>query len=287
MDDEPDLLALTSAILHDVGYSTLTADSAVKALSLLRGQPSIEIVISDIKMPEMDGLAFLSSIRADFGDRSWLQVLFVTGHASIETAIAALRLDAVDFLHKPLRSSDLLATVERVSTKARKAREALQVLESSHIQLGLLSEEAQRITAMLEALSSGQAKLSPIRADHSLHANNLDETGSTERLLSLIRTRDIRVRFFDDPLFADPVWHMLLDLMESRLLARPVYATNLYVAAGVPMSTASRRLDDLIQAGFVKRWDDPSDRRRQLVDLTPRAADLLTKYLSALDLRLL
>lgn len=79
---------------------------------------------------------------------------------------------------------------------------------------------------------------------------------------------------------------MLLDLMENRLLERNVSVSSLYVASGVAASTASRRLDEMVEAGLIERWDDPEDRRRQYARLTQRSVELLNSYLFTLDRQL-
>lgn len=75
--------------------------------------------------------------------------------------------------------------------------------------------------------------------------------------------------------------------MEQRLLERRVSVSSLYIASGVSWATASRRLDDLEEAGMVQRWDDPNDRRRHYAELTDHAVELLNAYLYALDKQLL
>ncbi|GHC74348.1 hypothetical protein GCM10010136_23470 [Limoniibacter endophyticus] len=98
-----------------------------------------------------------------------------------------------------------------------------------------------------------------------------------------MRFRELRPRFFKERLFSDPAWQMLLDLMENNLLEKEVSVSSLYIASGVPISTASRRLDDLEEARLVTRWDDPKDGRRQYVRVTAKAEQLITDYLMNLD----
>jgi CheY-like chemotaxis protein len=290
VDDEVDLLEIIQTALTDGGYRCLTATRAADALQLLSETPVIDVIVSDVRMPEMDGLSLLETIREQYQDRSWLQVLFLTGHASIETAIAALRLEAVDLLHKPVRQPELLEAVQRATVRAISQRHRLRAWQEGQSQLARLSEDVLRVTEMLTMIPTSSHGLSHNGSDTDDFGPSLPDTfyrpPSNRRLLELIRMRETRQHFFDDKLFADPVLQMLLDMMENRLLRRQVSVLNLCQSSGVPISTAIRRLDDLEQSGFIIRWDDPKDGRRQLVKLTPKALQKLTGYLHAIDRQL-
>jgi DNA-binding MarR family transcriptional regulator len=101
---------------------------------------------------------------------------------------------------------------------------------------------------------------------------------------SLIRFRDKRAALFQGELFTDPCWDMLLDLKQQALEGRAVSVSSLCVAARVPPTTALRRIDDLLRAGWVRRTNDPSDRRRVLIELTGDASDRLDLYLDGIML---
>ncbi|MEI4480653.1 MULTISPECIES: response regulator [unclassified Phyllobacterium] len=286
VDDEVTLLGVLGTALTDSGYHCLKATAASTALNLLEKTIDIDVIVSDIRMPDMDGLALLQIIRERFADRKWLQVIFITGHATLNNTVAALRLDAVDFLHKPVRREQLLTAVERAAIKAKEHKQTLHAWNEGRARLERLSDEARRLTEMLTAFPG--SPLSTKTDSDPIQTADASETGipSPERLLELLQTRDIRTRYFTDKLFADPAWHMLLDLMENRLLDRQVSISSLYIASGVAASTASRRLDEMEEAGLVERWNDPDDGRRQYAKLTDRSVELLNAYLSTLDRQL-
>lgn len=85
---------------------------------------------------------------------------------------------------------------------------------------------------------------------------------------NLIRARQLRLRFFNADLFADPAWDMLLDLTAARAEHRRVSVTSLCIASGVPTTTALRWIKLLEQAGMVRRIKDDTDHRRAFVALT-------------------
>ena len=107
VDDEVRALRLMSRVLGSSAIACKTAESAAEALNLLKVMPEIDVVVSDIYMPTTDGIEFLGTVRRDFADRPWLQLLLVTGQASLETAVAAMRLDASDYLFKPIEPKTL------------------------------------------------------------------------------------------------------------------------------------------------------------------------------------
>lgn len=98
---------------------------------------------------------------------------------------------------------------------------------------------------------------------------------------SLIRARQLRLRFFNADLFADPAWDMLLDLTAARAEHRRVSVTSLCIASGVPTTTALRWIKLLEQAGLVRRIEDDTDRRRAFVALTEQGAESAARYFQA------
>ena len=113
IDDEKHIRVASTQMLELAGYDVRAFASAADALPLL-GPEWSGVVISDIKMPDMDGLAFLE--RALRVDRD-LPVILVTGHGDISMAVSAIRDGAYDFLEKPFGSEHLLDVVKRAMEK--------------------------------------------------------------------------------------------------------------------------------------------------------------------------
>ncbi|MFK4064164.1 response regulator [Brucella anthropi] len=285
IDDEEPLLEVLGTALTDAGYNCLRASAAAGALKLLDRTPEIDVVVSDICMPGMDGIELLRNIRERYADRNWLQVIFVTGHATLDNSVEALRLNAVDFLHKPVRRVQFLDSVGKAAAKAEEQRNTTAVQWSQGTErLSRLMEEAQQLGTMLGSLQpfapgGAQALARPKTQPADMPPNTPDK----DRLLELLRIRDIKTRYFSDKLFVDPAWHMLLDLMENHLQEKQVSVSSLYIVSGVSAATASRRLDEMEAAGLIRRWLDPNDGRRQLVALSQGSVGLMLSYLAALD----
>ncbi len=94
----------------------------------------------------------------------------------------------------------------------------------------------------------------------------------------IIQQRQLRARFFDGDLFADPAWDMLLDLTAARVEHVRVSVTSLCIASGVPPTTALRWITQLSEAGLFERKEDDTDRRRAFIQLTERAVDAMARF---------
>jgi CheY-like chemotaxis protein len=105
VDDEPIVLQLFSRVLSEKGLRTRTASSAEEALKLLE-QGGIACVLADKNMPGMDGIEMLRRVREA---QPHCAFIVMTGYASTESAIEALRLGAVDYLEKPFEDLDQVA----------------------------------------------------------------------------------------------------------------------------------------------------------------------------------
>src|ERR1051325_7893778 len=110
VDDEIGIRELLSEILADEGHQVMLAESAGDARRLReRGRP--DLVLLDIWMPDTDGITLLKEWAAS--GQLTMPVVMMSGHATIETAVEATRIGALDFLEKPVALQRLLATVKR------------------------------------------------------------------------------------------------------------------------------------------------------------------------------
>ncbi|KAB2869070.1 MAG: sigma-54-dependent Fis family transcriptional regulator [Bacteroidales bacterium] len=112
VDDERIVRVTIADDLKDAGYSVREFSSAIAAYQYLKETDSnIDLVITDLKMPEMDGLEFLSKVKQLNPD---ICVLLMTAHASIQTAVDAMKLGAYDYISKPFNIDELLLSIERI-----------------------------------------------------------------------------------------------------------------------------------------------------------------------------
>lgn len=111
VDDEQDALELMKELFVQHGYDVFTATNGLEALRLL---PDAEpdIIISDLVMPEMDGMKLLEIVHEKYPN---IIIIMMTAHGTIETAVEAMKKGAKDYIMKPLRLDELLAKVENFS----------------------------------------------------------------------------------------------------------------------------------------------------------------------------
>jgi two-component system, NtrC family, nitrogen regulation response regulator NtrX len=117
VDDEDSIRQSLRGVLEDEGYKVATAESGEAALELLKKRP-MDVVLLDIWLPGMDGLEALEKIR-DLEEAT--EVIIISGHGTIETAVRATKLGAFDFLEKPLSLDKTLILVKN-AVDARKLR---------------------------------------------------------------------------------------------------------------------------------------------------------------------
>jgi len=230
VDDDPDVLIELQEGLGMLGIAALTAGTAVEALDLVRRNDDLQVIVTDLEMPRIDGIELLQKLSARRRKHP-MAAIVITGHASLDRAVGALRLQAVDFLQKPLAAEEVAHAITRA--------------------FALVEDEA---TSGDEAAATGQIArpVSP-RAQY---------------LRVLVAARADRDSLFQAGLFSDPAWEMMLDLAVAEASQRPISVTSLCIASGAPTTTALRRIDDLEAAGLVTRVPDACDRRRIIVHLT-------------------
>ncbi|MFO7783758.1 MAG: ATP-binding response regulator [Thermodesulfobacteriota bacterium] len=129
VDDEEDIRLVLSVALSDMGYKVLTAENGKDGLSLFREERP-PIVITDIKMPDIDGVDLLRMIKEEDPDT---EVVMITGHGDMEVAIQSFQCEASDFITKPINVDNLEMSLQRVHERIlarEKQREYTRSLES-------------------------------------------------------------------------------------------------------------------------------------------------------------
>ncbi len=149
VDDEEVILNLSKRGLTRVGYPVETASNGADALKILEKQP-IDIVVSDLKMEVMDGLELLRHIKRDYPH---IEVIMMTGYASVENAIESMKLGAYDFLLKPLKVEQMRLVVKKCAETIAMSRE-VQELRKVKEKL----EELQRIKDKFIAITSHELR---------------------------------------------------------------------------------------------------------------------------------
>ncbi|PIE69181.1 MAG: DNA-binding response regulator [Deltaproteobacteria bacterium] len=109
VDDEPNYQIVLSELLRDEGFEVFTADSGLAGMTIVQ-DTDLDLVLTDMKMPEMDGIEFLAKIK-EFNKA--LPVILITAYAEVEQAVKAMHLGAFTYLAKPFSNDQLLASINK------------------------------------------------------------------------------------------------------------------------------------------------------------------------------
>ena len=151
VDDEKDIRDGSERILNRIGFQVFKASRGKEALDIL-SKESISIVLLDLKMPGMDGMEVLDRIREI---DTTILVIVITGYATVQTAIEAMKQGAYDFIPKPFEPDQLRIVVHRAQEKIRLTREAEKLENEKKRTLIDLHTEKSRIHTILESLPNG------------------------------------------------------------------------------------------------------------------------------------
>ena len=110
VDDEENTRLGLSKLLSQEGYVIALAANGTEALELLRRQ-RINLVISDINMPDMNGIGFLREVSRRFPSTN---VIMITAYGGVETYLEAMNLGALEYLHKPVRLDELRSVMKKI-----------------------------------------------------------------------------------------------------------------------------------------------------------------------------
>jgi signal transduction histidine kinase/FixJ family two-component response regulator len=150
VDDEEGIRRVLGISLEDSGYEVLTAENGDQALAMFRrAKPAI--VMTDIKMPGMDGIELLQKIKQEDPDT---EVIMISGHGDMELAIKSLKYEAIDFVTKPIHNDALEIALKRAHEKIdmrRQLREYTDNLEE------LVRKQSARLVEMERLAAVGQA----------------------------------------------------------------------------------------------------------------------------------
>jgi DNA-binding NtrC family response regulator len=156
VDDDQTTLASLSRAFRLAGYEAVVCDSATRALTLMKTD-RFDLVLSDVVMPGKDGLAMLQEVR-DAGIAT--PVIMISGQASIDMAVRATKLGAVDFLEKPISADKLLLTVENALRLQRLEEENRQLRRRvGRHEIVWASDAMQRVMAQIDRVAASEARV--------------------------------------------------------------------------------------------------------------------------------
>lgn len=272
-------------------------------LSLLLANDAIplgEVVLVDCPQVGPAELAALAQLDLRAA-RSAAQLVVATGIDALDDVFACLDQSGAQILVAPGRAERIVA-IGRVIGQAAQMR-LRELSEEDRLQLIRLSEQVDAIAQKLDRMGAErpagapgrnhgeggtlQVEVPPTRWHGSDESDDASERmrravrpalPDPRLVRQIIRQRQLRARFFDADLFADPAWDILLDLTAARAEHKRVSVTSLCIASGVPPTTALRWIGQMSEAGLLVRVEDEADRRRAFIALSDKAADGMARY---------
>lgn len=260
--------------------------------------PLPQIVMVDCPDASADRLAQLAELDVRVA-RAGTNLIVSTSVASLDGVFGCLDQSGAQILVDPSRAERTLA-IGRIMARDPHLRVA-ELSEEDRLTLLRLTEQVSEMAARLDrivppaAMDEEGGSAFRLESPRPAFAPASDADGS-ERLIRaarpplpdprlirrIIRQRQLRRRFFEGDLFADPAWDMLLDLTAARAEHIRVSVTSLCIASAVPPTTALRWIGQLTDAGLFQRVEDEADRRRVFIALTDQAADAMARYFAEL-----
>jgi DNA-binding NtrC family response regulator len=119
IDDEDIVLISCYRALTPEGYDVKTAKNGADGLKMLEAEP-FNLVLADIKMPDMDGIEVLRRIKEGWPET---EVIMITGYGTVSTAVAAMKLGAFDYIEKPFTPDGILFSVQKALDKKNREKD--------------------------------------------------------------------------------------------------------------------------------------------------------------------
>jgi hypothetical protein len=293
--DRPHVRATLSEDARAAGLRVgVAADLA--GLTAGEARPLGDVVLVDCPIVEAAKMAALA--RLDLrAARTGAHLIVSTSVAALDDVFGCLDQSQVQILVDPDRSERVIALGHVLAQfPAARLRELSE--DERHL-LMRLTEQVGQIAGRIERLAPGSqstdapdqtrqdgsaASAGVLAQEAEPHATRaLRPPLPDPRLVRrVIRHRQLRARFFDAQLFADPAWDMLLDLCAARAEHRRVSVTSLCIASAVPPTTALRWIGQMVEQGVFVRVGDQADRRRAFIELSDRSADAMARYFAEL-----
>ena len=263
--------------------------------------PLGEVVLVDC--PSAGGAELAALSRLDMrAAHSGAHLIVSTNVTSLDDVFACLDQSGAQILVDPGRADRVvalgraLARIPNLRLRELSEEDRLMILRLTE-QVGQIAERMERLDGKrMESPSQQPDGESAFRFESPRTAFAGESEDASARLVrasrpplpdprlvrKIIRQRQLRARFFDGDLFADPAWDMLLDLTAARAEHARVSVTSLCIASGVPPTTALRWIGQMTEAGLFERVEDEADRRRAFIALTDKAADGMARYFAEL-----
>ncbi len=272
-------------------------DALGAGLRVARCAPVAELLDGDalpmgdlllLDCPQVDGCTLAALARLDMRvARCAAQLVVSTSVEALDDVFGCLDQSGAQLLVNPTAAERLVALGHALGRAS--GQSVRELSEEDRMTLLRLTEQVDRIARRIDGAGlSGMVKGDALKGANDPHGASARSHGARPSLPDprlvrrIIAQRQLRARYFDGELFADPAWDMLLDLAAARAEHTRVSVSSLCIASGVPHTTALRWIGQMTEIGLFVRLEDEVDRRRAFIALSDMAADGMARYFAEL-----
>lgn len=267
-----------SGLLTRQGYRIIRAHGAAEATERLKIADDVAVVIVDVEA-QHDGISLARDLYKSARNRPWIEYLVVLGGNANSESDIKIAADESDWLMQISDRTELPVAVSEAYNIARMQRfkaEELQSLESS-----LAEFKVKTNAAVLQLIAGAQRRLTgpdTMRIPNE-GTRSVGETAESARFIEheCMRART-RNRIFSPLALGHAGWMLILTLAEAELSGVELTVKSAAYSAGLPLSSALRKINEMCAAELLNRRSDPADGRRSFVTLTARTRSQLLQY---------
>jgi two-component system alkaline phosphatase synthesis response regulator PhoP len=277
------------------GYDVIEAENGLAGLDAIRKE-SPDLIICDVRMPEMDGDELLETLRNSKNGMGIIPFIFISGFTNGEQKINRLKKGADNFLEKPVDLELLSACVksnligmERVSNYMKHQLDSIAKAMSEILEQDILNEPSQDVVlkniqnasvdSYVEMIISALQKLQ-LKSDHFPDAKN----GYVSRLDYMnffLAEYQKRKSLADTANGEDLSWLLIFQVAKAQAQGTKLPMSDLYLSAPSAKSTINARINNLIGRSIFNKAHDETDGRRQLISLSDKFHSDLLKHIDA------
>lgn len=279
--------AMRDELREDAEAAGLAVEDCAPIAALAGSEPRALGAVILVDCPETGPAALAALARLDLrAARAGARLVVSTSVAALDEVFACCDRSAPQILVDPTRGERVVAlgrAMVRIPARPRElgADDRLALLRLTE-QVGEIADRLERIAGFGVAGDDKAFHCESPRHGYAvsgdLVAGRCPPLPDPRMLRRIIRHRQMRARFFEPGLFADPAWDMLLDLAAAHGEGKRVSVTSLCIASGVPPTTALRWIGQLVAAGLIERTADDVDRRRAFIALSDKAQEAIARY---------
>ena len=255
--------------LNARGCRCLAVSTFDEAFELIDSPHGIGAVVIDLNGLDEGLYEEVNGLRAK---AEHLLPMVLLGRAlSFEVWEKIARTGPVDVLPETASDDDLIASVQQAIDRFEPARPSAAAQNNV---LDMLAQIEARLSDLtVEPVNGANRRADATKAAAGAHAPLRQADIDFEMVKRIMSFRSIQEEIFGAGLIDDAAWVMLLDLLLMHFKRKKLAVTALYIGSGAPIATALRRLNQLIEKGLAVKTPDPADRRRFLVEITPKGIE--------------